>query len=74
MNPDRIERQKKFLAIAAAHAEDFKTRVAQHDRENSFAHENVAAMKASGYTIILANQPSVPCRPFAFATQSLLAV
>jgi len=50
MNPDRAERQKKFLAIAAAHAEDFKTRVAQHDRENSFAHENVAAMKASGYT------------------------
>src|SRR6202162_1584415 len=50
MNPDRAERQKKFIAIAAEHAEDFKTRVAQHDRENSFAHENVAAMKASGYT------------------------
>ena len=50
MNPDRAERQKKFLAIAAEHAEDFKARVAQHDRENSFPHENVAAMKASGYT------------------------
>jgi alkylation response protein AidB-like acyl-CoA dehydrogenase len=50
MNPERAERQKKFVAIAAGHAEDFKTRVAQHDRENSFAHENVAAMKASGYT------------------------
>jgi alkylation response protein AidB-like acyl-CoA dehydrogenase len=50
MNPGRAERQKKFIAIAAEHAEDFKTRVAQHDRENSFAHENVAAMKASGYT------------------------
>lgn len=50
MNPDRAERQQKFLAIAAAHAEDFKQRVAQHDRENSFPHENVAAMKASGYT------------------------
>jgi alkylation response protein AidB-like acyl-CoA dehydrogenase len=50
MNPDRAERQKKFIEIAATHAEDFKTRVAQHDRENSFAHENVAAMKASGYT------------------------
>ena len=50
MTADRIERQKKFIAIAAEHAEDFKTRVAQHDRENSFPHENVAAMKASGYT------------------------
>ncbi len=50
MNPDRAERQKKYIAIAAKHAEDFKTRTAQHDRENSFAHENVAAMKASGYT------------------------
>ena len=54
MKPDRAERQKKFIAIAAAHAEDFKTRVAQHDRENSFAHENVAAMKASGYTNMVA--------------------
>ena len=50
MNPDRAERQKKFIAMAAEHAEDFKTRVAQHDRANSFAYENVAAMKASGYT------------------------
>jgi len=50
MNPDRAERQQKFIAIAVEHAEDFKARVAQHDRENSFAHENVAAMKASGYT------------------------
>ena len=54
MNPDRAERQTKFIAIAAVHAEDFKTRVAQHDRENSFAHENVAAMKASGYTNMVA--------------------
>jgi alkylation response protein AidB-like acyl-CoA dehydrogenase len=54
MNPDRAERQKKFIAIAAEHAEDFKARVAQHDLENSFPHENVAAMKASGYTNITA--------------------
>lgn len=45
-----IERQQHFLQLAAAHAEDFKTRVARHDRENSFPFENVAAMKASGYT------------------------
>ena len=50
MNPDRAARQQKFIAIAATHAEDFKTRVAQHDRDNTFPHENVAAMKASGYT------------------------
>jgi alkylation response protein AidB-like acyl-CoA dehydrogenase len=50
METSRAERQRKFIQMAAAHAEDFKTRVAQHDRENSFPFENVAAMKASGYT------------------------
>ncbi len=54
MDASRAERQKKFIAIAAAHAEDFKKRVAQHDRDNTFAHENVAAMKESGYTIMTA--------------------
>lgn len=44
------ERQQRFIEIAATHAEDFKTRVAQHDRENTFPFENVEAMKASGYT------------------------
>jgi alkylation response protein AidB-like acyl-CoA dehydrogenase len=41
----------KFLNLAATHADDFKARVSQHDREseNSFPFENVAAMKASGY-------------------------
>jgi alkylation response protein AidB-like acyl-CoA dehydrogenase len=50
METTRAERQQKFIQIAATHAEDFKTRVTQHDRENTFAFENVAAMKASGYT------------------------
>ena len=40
---------RKFLNLAATHADDFKARVSQHDRENSFPFENVAAMKASGY-------------------------
>jgi alkylation response protein AidB-like acyl-CoA dehydrogenase len=44
-----IESRQKFLNIAAAHADDFKTRVSQHDRENSFPFENIEAMKASGY-------------------------
>jgi len=44
-----IERQNHFIKLAATHAEDFKSRVARHDRENSFPFENVEAMKASGY-------------------------
>jgi hypothetical protein len=47
------ERQRRFLDIATAHADDFKTRVAQHDQESSFPHENVNAMKASGYTALI---------------------
>lgn len=46
--PEQEARTARFIAIAAEHAEDFKQRVAQHDRENTFPHENVAAMKASG--------------------------
>src|SRR5215470_10456275 len=47
------ERQQRFINMAAAHADDFKTRVAQHDQESSFPHENVDAMKASGYSALL---------------------
>jgi alkylation response protein AidB-like acyl-CoA dehydrogenase len=50
MEAVRTERQRRFVEIAVEHAEDFKSRVAQHDRDNTFPHENVAAMKASGYT------------------------
>lgn len=50
MDMTATQRQQHFLELAAAHAEDFKTRVTQHDRENSFPFENVEAMKASGYT------------------------
>jgi alkylation response protein AidB-like acyl-CoA dehydrogenase len=53
MATNRTERQQRFIEMAAAHAEDFKTRVAQHDRENSFPFENVERMKASGYTTIM---------------------
>ncbi len=53
MQTNRAERQHRFIEMAAAHAEDFKTRVAQHDRENSFPFENVERMKASGYTAIM---------------------
>ena len=53
MHANRTERQQHFIDLAATHAEDFKTRVAQHDRESSFPHENVEAMKASGYTALI---------------------
>ncbi len=43
------ERQQHFIELAATHADDFKTRVTQHDRENSFPFENIEAMKTSGY-------------------------
>jgi alkylation response protein AidB-like acyl-CoA dehydrogenase len=54
MQTDRARRQRRFLDIAAEHAEDFSSRVAQHDRENSFPFENLGRMKASGYTAIMA--------------------
>ena len=50
METKATERQQRFIALAATHAEDFKTRVIQHDRENTFPFENVKAMKDSGYT------------------------
>ena len=50
METKDTERQQRFIGMATAHATDFQTRVAQHDRENSFPFENVEAMKASGYT------------------------
>lgn len=50
METKASECQQRFTTLAATHAEDFKTRVAQHDRENTFPFENVEALKASGYT------------------------
>lgn len=42
--------QRRWVELAAQHADDFATRAAQHDRENSFPFENYEALKASGYT------------------------
>ena len=53
MQKNYTERQQRFIDMAATHADDFKTRVAQHDNDSSFPHENVAAMKASGYTALI---------------------
>ena len=49
MEMTAIERRQHFIDLAAAHADDFKTRVSQHDRENSFPFENIEALKTSGY-------------------------
>ncbi len=49
MEMTATERQQHFLKLAATHAEDFKTRVTKHDRENSFPFENIEALKTSGY-------------------------
>ena len=53
MQKNYTERQQRFIDMAATHADDFKTRVAQHDNDSSFPHENVAAMKASGYAALI---------------------
>ena len=50
---DKASKQQRVIDMAARHADDFQTRVAQHDEESSFPHENVAAMKASGYTALI---------------------
>ena len=50
---ETTKRQKRFIDMAAKHADDFKKRVAQHDEDSSFPHENVEAMKQSGYTAIV---------------------
>src|SRR5947207_1226689 len=39
--------QERWVALAAQHADDFATRAAQHDRENSFPFENYEAVKAT---------------------------
>jgi alkylation response protein AidB-like acyl-CoA dehydrogenase len=43
------ESQRRWFQVAASHADDFATRAAQHDHENSFPLENYQAMKESGY-------------------------
>ena len=53
MATDPTERRQRCLDMAAAHADDFRTRVAEHDQDSTFPHENVEAMKASGYTALI---------------------
>ena len=43
------ESQQKWFDLAAMHADDFATRAAEHDADNSYPFENIEAVKASGY-------------------------
>ena len=40
---------RRLVRLAEELAADFATRAAQHDREGSFAHENVEALRRTGY-------------------------
>ena len=45
--------QRKWYDLAAKHADDFATRAAQHDEENSYPFENMQALRDSRYTLSL---------------------
>ena len=46
------ESERRWYDLAAMHADDFATRAAQHDRDNTFAVEAYEAMRESGYTLM----------------------
>lgn len=50
------DKQARLLSLAAQHADDFATRAAEHDQDNSFPFENIERMKASGYTALVIPQ------------------
>jgi alkylation response protein AidB-like acyl-CoA dehydrogenase len=46
---DLTDRQRAFVARAAAHADDFATRAAEHDRETTYPFQNIQKLHESGY-------------------------
>ena len=52
MQQFHTEREQRFIDLAAALANDFATRAAQHDEEGSFPHENYARLKEAGYSVL----------------------
>lgn len=53
MNQLNTEREQRFIDMAAALADDFAGRAAQHDEEASFPHENYARLRETGYTNLI---------------------
>ena len=47
------EKRERLLALAEELANDFATRAAGHDQNNTFPFENVARMKETGYTALV---------------------
>ena len=50
MTDELTDSQRKWYDLAAAHADDFATRAAQHDADNTYPFENMEALRESGYT------------------------
>ena len=53
MNQIHTEREQRFIDLAAALADDFAKRAAQHDEEESFPFENYEQMRECGYTNLI---------------------
>jgi alkylation response protein AidB-like acyl-CoA dehydrogenase len=53
MNQLHTEREQRFIDMAAQLADDFATRAAQHDEDESFPFENYARMRECGYTNLI---------------------
>src|SRR5579862_1416978 len=47
------EKREKLVALARELADDFATRAAEHDRNNSFPFENIARLKETAYTALI---------------------
>ena len=43
------DRQRELIATARTLAAEFAPRAAEHDRDNTFPHENIQALRAAGY-------------------------
>lgn len=51
--PGQSDKRTQFLALAGSLADDFTTRAAEHDLNNTFPFENVERMKETGYTALV---------------------
>jgi len=51
--PAQSDKQAQLLALAGDLADDFATRAADHDHNNTFPFENIERMKETGYTALV---------------------